>query len=252
MSLLRPLLLCWIGWVLPLGASAHDLWIVATSEGQQLRAEMNFGDPGRRDPLIVQRLLDLNLVTATSTVLMREGNLEARQVGERPVLLSEPFPPPATPAVLAARYDNGYWVKTPGGMRNTSKRLYPGATESLWSTKMAKTLIGPGANHIVVGHDLELMALDDPFTLRPGQPLRVSVLLHGMPLTNAEVRVEDGTSLVADKDVSVYRSGADGIASVPIERRGTYVLAVEYRAEGRDPELAASDQYDATLAFWLH
>jgi uncharacterized GH25 family protein len=237
---------------LPLAAWPHDLWIVPLSEGQQLRAELNFGDPGKRDPLIVQRLLDLNLVTGTGTVLMREGSLEARQAGERPVLLSEPFVAPATPAVLTARYDNGYWVRTPGGMRNTSKRLYPGATESLWSSKMAKTLLGPGAYHIVVGHDLELMALDDPFTLKAGQALRVSVLLHGMPLSNAEVRVEDGTTLVADKEVPVYHSGADGVASVPIERRGPYVLAVEYRTEGRDPELAASDQFDATLAFWLH
>jgi uncharacterized GH25 family protein len=252
MYLLRSFLLCWAASVLSLGASAHDLWIVATSEGPLLRAEMNFGDPGKRDPLILQRLLDLNLVTATGTVLMREGNLEPRQMGERPVLLSEPFMAPATPAVLTARYDNGYWVKTPGGMRNTSKRLYPAATESLWSTKMAKTLLGPGAYHIVAGHDLELMALDDPFTLKAGQPLRVSVLLHGMPLTNAEVRVEDGTTLVPDKDVVVVHAGADGIASIPIERRGTYVLAVEYRTEGRDPELAASDLYDATLAFWLH
>jgi uncharacterized GH25 family protein len=252
MHLLRSFLLCWAAWALSLGASAHDLWIVATSEGPLLRAEMNFGDPGKRDPLILQRLLDLNLVTATGTVLMREGNLEPRQVGERPVLLSEPFMAPATPAVLTARYDNGYWVKTPGGMRNTSKRLYPAATESLWSSKMAKTLLGPGANHIVVGHDLELLAVDDPFTLKAGQALRISVLLHGMPLTNAEVRVEDGITLVPDKDVAAYRTGADGIASVPIERRGAYVLAVEYRTEGRDPELAASDQYDATLAFWLH
>jgi uncharacterized GH25 family protein len=252
MHLLRSLLLCWAAWALSLGTSAHDLWIVATSEGPLLRAELNFGDPGKRDPLILQRLLDLNLVTATGTVLMREGILEPRQVGERPVLLSEPFMPPATPAVLTARYDNGYWVKTPGGMRNTSKRLYPAATESLWSTKMAKTLMGPGANHIVVGHDLELMALDDPFTLKAGQPLRISVLLHGMPLTDAEVRVEDGTTLVPDKDVPAYHAGADGVVSVQIERRGPYVLAVEYRSAGRDPELAASDQYDATLAFWLH
>src|SRR5580700_11138209 len=86
MHLLRPYLLCWTAWVLPLGASAHDLWIVATTEGTQLRAEMNFGDPGKRDPLIVQRLLDLNLVTATGTVLMRDGTLEPRQIGERPVL----------------------------------------------------------------------------------------------------------------------------------------------------------------------
>ena len=251
MYLSRALLLCSGSLLLGGGAVAHDLWIVATGDGPQLRAEMNFGDPGKRDPLILQRLLDLNLVTATGTTLMREGNLEPRQIGERPVLLSEPFMAPATPAVLTARYDNGYWVKTPGGMRNTSKRLYPGATESLWSTKMAKTLLGPGAYHIVVGHDLELLALDDPFALKSGQPLRVSILLHGMPLTDAEVRVEDGTTLVADKDVPVYHAGADGVASIPIERRGPYVLAVEYRTEGRDPELAASDQYDATLAFWL-
>jgi len=245
-------LMCWILLALPMGAGGHDLWIVTDQDGAMLRAELNFGDPGKRDPPLPQRLLDLNLVTATGTVLLREGALEARQIGERPVLISDPFAPPSAPAVLTARYDNGYWVRTPGGMRNTSKRWYPAATESLWTAKSAKTLLGPGANRIVIGQDLELMALDDPFALKAGQPLRVSVLLHGMPLPNAEVRLEDGTTLLADKDVPVFHAGSDGVASIPLERRGSYVLAVEYRGAGRDPELAASDQYNATLAFWLH
>jgi len=72
---------------------------------------MNFGDPGKRDPLILQRLLDLNLITPRHRA-DAGGSLEPRQIGERPVLLSEPFMAPSAPAVLTARYDNGYWVKT--------------------------------------------------------------------------------------------------------------------------------------------
>src|SRR5271170_1913881 len=233
-------------------APARDLWLVVAGDAPAFRAEVNFGESDHRELPLVQRLLDLNLVTETGTVPLREGNLEVQPNGERPTLLSDRFTLPGGAAVLTARYDDGYWVKTPGGYRNVSKRLYPAATDSRWTVHFAKTLLGPGANKLLIGHEFELMALDDPFALKPGQALRVQVLLRGMPVADAEVRSEDGVRLVPAQELRSYRTSADGIATVPIDRRGPFVLGVVFETEGLNPELAAKDQYTATLAFALH
>ncbi|MDW3538399.1 hypothetical protein NQ283_29385, partial [Escherichia coli] len=51
-----------------------------------------------------------------------------------------------THMLLAARYDNGFWVKLPdGSYRNATRRLVPDAADSMWSVKFAKALTGSGA-----------------------------------------------------------------------------------------------------------
>ncbi len=233
------------------GASAHDLWITTIADGDAVRAVVNFGHPAEREAPDLHRLLDLVLISPGGATSLREGTLGEQRIDGAPVLVSQRFAVPAAGAVLAGRYDNGYWVKTPHGYRKASKRLFPGAEDSLWAVKFAKTLLGPGAYATVVGHELELVPLDDPFRLAAGAPLRIRVLFRGTALANAAVELGDGVSPIADKDIPRFRSGSDGVAALPIDRRGPFVLAVDYRAAGKDPALAASDYYNATLAFRL-
>jgi len=51
-----------------------------------------------------------------------------------------------------------------------------------WSAKFAKALIGVGAPwSTVLGHELELIPLDDPSALRPGKILQIRLLFRGSP-----------------------------------------------------------------------
>src|SRR5579872_629264 len=138
-------------------ASAHDVWITTIADGDKLRAVVNFGHPTERELPDLDRLLDLDLISSSGTTSLREGKLVERHIGDALVLVSQEFPVPSANPLITARYDNGYWVKTPQGYRNVSIRLFPAAEESLWAVKFSKTLLGPGAYTKIVGHELELV-----------------------------------------------------------------------------------------------
>jgi len=117
--------------------------------------------------------------------------------------------------------------------------------------KFSKTLLGPGAYKTIVGHELELVPTEDPFALSAGQPLHVRVLFHGTPVANVDVELGDGLAPTKEEDIPRYKTNSEGVAQIPVDRRGPYLLTVDYRIPGRDPALAATDYFDAALAFAL-
>ena len=232
-------------------ASAHDLWITTVADGDQWRAVLNFGHPTERELPQLDRILDIRLISSKGTTSLRRGKFDEQQMSGAPVLVSPRFAAPPADSLIATQYDNGYWVKTPDGSRNVSTRLFPQAEASLWAVKFSKTLLGPGAYATVVGHELELMPVEDPFGLRQGQSMHVRVQFHGAPVANTDVELGDGLSPIKDEDTPRYRTDAEGVAQIPVDRRGPYLLTVDYRIPGRDPALAAIDYYNAALAFVL-
>ena len=156
--------------------------------------------------------------------------------------------------LLTAQYDNGYWVKTESGYRNTGKREFPEADESLYSTKFAKALVSleqlaPTAYARVLGHRLELVPQDDPFRVPVGGTLHVLVLFEGKPLEGVGVELGDGVTPQKEADIPRYRTNGEGIAEVPIRKPGLQVIVVDHTAPSRHPDLAAKEQMAATLSF---
>lgn len=230
--------------------AAHDLWLTSAPNGSQLAATIFFGETNRRDLPIVQRLAYVNVIGDKGTVSLRNGTFTEQKVNNS--LLTSAFDPPGANAVLAASYDNGYWLNTPDGSRNVSRRLIPQGSNARWVAKFAKTLMGPGAYTRVIGQELELIALEDPFKVAAGNALRIRVQLRGKPVTDARVRILDGVTVMDPKDAKSVPTDATGVATVPLDRRGLYVLAVEYIAPEISPGLADHDEFNATLVFTLN
>jgi nickel transport protein len=229
---------------------AHDLWLTSAPSGPQLVATIFFGETNRRDLPIVQRLAYVDVVGDKGRNSLRNGTLTEQKTNNS--LLTAPFDPPGANAVLAASYDNGYWLSTPDGSRNVSRRLIPQGNNARWVAKFAKTLMGPGAYTRVLGQELELVALEDPFTLTAGKLLRVRVQLRDKPVTDAKVRILDGVTVMDPKDAKSVPTDASGVAQVPLDRRGLYVLAVEYIAPEISPGLVDHDEFNSTLVFTLN
>lgn len=133
--------------------------------------------------------------------------------------------------------------------RNATNRKAPGAVESLWSMKFAKALTGPGAPwDRVLGHDLEIVPLSDPLSVRPGQSLRLRVLFQGQPLAGGSIERGDGVTAVPEADIPRFATDGDGVAEVPIVKAGPMQLVVEQSVSpSATPSLADTDMYDATL-----
>ncbi|MBI3516888.1 MAG: DUF4198 domain-containing protein [Proteobacteria bacterium] len=223
-------------------ARAHDLWLTVAGDG---RIVVNYGHPDDRLPPDPARLLELGPVDGAS---LRPGI--ARTIVDGIPVLTSALPADAR-GLLVARYDNGYWVRTPEGSRNTSKRMAPTATTSRWSVKFAKAVVSAGASGFdrPVGHDLEIVPLADPLAVRAGETLPVRVLFGGKPLAGAQVERGDGVTPVPEKEIPRYRTSADGVAEVLIVRPGQQLLVIDHIVPGAHPALATEDMFNATLSF---
>ena len=234
------------------GARAHDLWL--TTEGREAarRVIVNYGHPRDRPPTAADKILDLVAVTADGQMSLLDA-LAPGSVHGAPIVRSKPFAD-AGHTLLAARYDNGYWVKIGDKLyRNASKRLAPDATDSLWSAKFAKAFTGSGAPwSAVLGHELEIVPLADPALVRAGESLRVRVLFRTRPLSGAEVERGDGVTAMKEGELPRFKTDAEGIATIPLQKAGPVLLAIDHRVvPSGTPDLAAADLYNATLAFIL-
>jgi len=238
---------------------AHDIWITTLAEGSgAVRAVVNHGHPGDRKPPDPDKLFEFVIVGPGQSPRTLLTGIEPATYDGHPVLMTSRTSMGPGPGVLllAARYDNGYWVETPAGYRNTSKRQVPGAARSLSSMKYAKALlrVGPGdpsAYGAIVGHRLEIVPLANPFALRPGDRLRVKVLLDGKPLAGGQVERGDGLTPVPEKDIPRFATDAAGIAEIPIVAGGPQLLVIDHRQPSADAALADTDLLNATLAFSL-
>lgn len=231
-------------------AAAHDVWLSLTGDASSRRVIVNYGHPDDRPPTMPDKILDLVAIGPDGRTSLLSGIAPAQDRGF-PVAQSRPFVDGGH-LLLAARYDNGFWIKTTDGLYfNATRRLVPDAADSLWSVKFAKALSGSGAPwSAVIGHDLELVPLSDAAALHPGQTLRLRVLFHGKPLAGAEVERGDGATAVPEPDIPRFKTDAEGIASVPIVTAGPQLLVVDHRVSpSATPDQANVDLFNATLWF---
>lgn len=231
-------------------ASAHDVWLTVAGDAAHRRVVVNYGHPDDRPPAFADKVVDLVAVTASGQTSLLPGIAQATQKGF-PVAQSKPFADDGH-SLLAARYDNGFWIKTSDGVyRNATRRLVPDAADSMWSVKFAKALTGPAAPwDRVLGQILEIVPMSDPVAAKPGQTLRLKVLFQGKPLAGAEVERGDGATAVAEKDIPRFVTDADGVASVPIVKAGAQLLVIDYKTSpSATPDQANADLFNATLWF---
>jgi uncharacterized GH25 family protein len=231
-------------------ASAHDVWLTFSGEAASRRVVVNYGHPGDRPPTMADKILDLVAIASAGTTSLLSDLTPAQDHGA-PVVVSKPIADSGN-LLLAARYDNGFWIKTADGLyRNATRRLVPDGADSMWSGKFAKALTGPDAPwQKVIGHDLEIVPLSDPDLAKPGQTLRLKVLFHGKPLSGIDVERGDGMTAVAEQDIPRFATDADGIASIPIVKAGPHLLGVDHRVTpSATPDQANTDLFNATLWF---
>ena len=199
---------------------------------------------------MADKVLDLVAITREGKVSLLMGLAPAYVRGAL-VAQSRPFAD-AGRTLLAARYDNGYWVKIADNLyRNVSKRMAPDAIDSLWSGKFAKAATGAGAPwDTALGHELEIVPLTDPAAVRVGESLRVRVIFRGQPLAGAEVERGDGVTPMKEADIPRFKSDGDGIAAIPIVKAGPVLLVIDHRVTpSGTPDIASADLFNCTFAF---
>ncbi len=110
------------------------------------------------------------------------------------------------------------------------------------SGKYAKALIQVGSGKkgfsSMCGSRVELIPLDNPYSLQAGQYLRVKVLFEGNPLSTFVYATYKGYKPVEDAFPVTVRSDAKGIARLKLNVAGQWMVFVSHKVD-----------YSATLTF---
>jgi uncharacterized GH25 family protein len=243
------LALATIGVLAGVSAMAHDVWLTVDKKGGQLTAQINNGDTDKRDIPDRNRVVSLDLVGPSGLDELRRPLTPGTRFGQ-PVLETKPFAS-AENGVIAIAYDNGFWINAPktNAEINTTKLMLDHGSSAHWTVKYGKLLLGPGSYQRVLHTRLELVALKDPFALPVGQKLPVRLELDGKPLAGIQVAYGDGVTPIPDEKMPFVKTGSDGIAAIPLERKGAYLLTVDAEAPPLFKELSEHDHVYASLTF---
>jgi uncharacterized GH25 family protein len=229
---------------------AHDVWLTLSGPAAERRVIINYGHPDDRPPAFADKVVDIFAITSYGRRSLL-GGIEAAATHGITVAQTRPFADDGH-TLVAARYDNGFWIKTADGLyRNATRRLVPGSADSLWSGKFAKAVSGPDAPwQEVLGHELEIIPLSDPAKATPGQSLRVKVLFRGRPLPGVDVERGDSVTAVPEKDIPRFTTDAEGATAIPIIQTGQHLIVVDHKVTpSATPDQANSDLFAATLWF---
>ncbi len=148
-----------------------------------------------------------------------------------------------------------YWVKTTDGhIEGKNKAQVKGAVKGMYSGKFCKAIItvdkaGGAAFSKIAGHDLEIIPLKDPGTLKKGDILPIKVLLKGKP---AELEVKatyDGYSSRQNVFAITIKTGKDGKGEIKIGKPGRWLIKTGCKETPADTRLYDEKMYAATLTF---
>jgi len=191
-------------------AAGHDLWIEAGEAGYALYyGHRHSAHEG------------LEVVEYSPDIVVRADCFDSLGA-ESDCSVSESYPVQTadSPAALYILTSSGYWTKTPYGTKNLPKNQVEMPVKSWLSFESAKRL-GQWSEAFAapLTDDLEIVPLNDPFCVSPGEKLTLVIMLNGSALESAIVSYDGkprGTS------------GRDGKINIRIRHAGFQVIQAAY------------------------
>ena len=148
-----------------------------------------------------------------------------------------------TPSLVAVTFDNGYWVETEEGWQNTSKQEVDSYINSSHTYKYTKALYNwSSAFTQSVGLTLEIVPLNNPFTLSAGEDLRVQVLYEKDPVSGLKLTYNGSEG-------EMIETNDNGIATIPVKESGLHYLEANYRYTVENNPKADEIAHSSTLTF---
>lgn len=226
-------LLVFFGTLLPLvHVAAHDLWL--EREGGHFVLQYGHRHSGHEGAERVP--YDPGMVREIHCAAV-DGTLRAIAPGSAyPVRIA------GVCAAIHVVTSSGYWSRTTRGLRNQPASELAGVLRSWESIESVKHLEAwSEALSSPLGTGLELTPQADPFTLEPGEKLRLLASFDGRPRQGVTVTYDGEARGVSD---------AAGRVNIRIRRHGGQVVGAGFEAE-RDDGLADSTIHATVLTFEL-
>ncbi len=199
-------------------ALAHDYWIERSEDAYTLyQGHVYSSHKGEArvpyDPAIVKRVV----------CLRPEGDIAAPEPSRTyPVRVS------ARCAAMLIEASSGYWTQTLSDTIQKPKTEVRGALRG-WLSEEAVKRIDAWTPRVAqpISEGLEIVPLENPLALKPGDKLRVAATWRGKP--------RRGVVLAYDGDARGV-TGADGQANIRIRHGGVQMLSASFEEAVQDPQ----------------
>ncbi|MDL1979107.1 MAG: DUF4198 domain-containing protein [Deltaproteobacteria bacterium] len=235
-------------------ASAHDLWLEVrdyTPEmGEDITLTLGYGHylPARE----FMTHVDLEEIYMLDNKGKRRGISRYSDVefkGEKP--LEEE----GTYLVVAEKKGGFFTNTTKGYKRGQSKKGLKNVIECSYSKKYAKGIVNVGKGEgktfsKALGHELEIIPLENPGNLTEKDYLPVKVTLKGEPVPyNHVFATYSGFSTEKNTFAYATKTNKDGIAKIKILKSGVWLVATYYKDAYPDPEECDQHNFASSLTF---
>ncbi len=247
---------------IPQTAFAHNFWINSVDykpllnekTGAQTKIYFGFGHKlPVHDFLGDNRLTELKLVGEdgkTVDIKPGEGGFKAT-----PVIIKKPGANIVT-AVTRSGYYTMYYDKDRLHHIMGSMKGLDNVVLSLYYENYAKTLINVGDTDTdsyskPVGHNIEIIPLENPYLKKTGDTLKIKILHGGKPASFCDISATYvGFSNEEDYAFS-NKTGSDGISTIRLLSPGQWLVRAVVRKPAKESlrEDCMEEKYSATLTF---
>ncbi len=216
-----------------------DLWGARTRRTQSLL----FIGQGHQEDLTAQALASDSLPiqfkckkSGTYLLAMRSNNSFLELEGEK---FNAYLEEDGIENILALREQRGE-------LDQPARELYQRCAKSLLQVGKKKD----ETYNKITGMPLDIIPLQNPYRLQPGDTLPVKILFEGTPLPHAVVRTWHKTNKSETRNQN-YRTNAAGIAEIPLDARGYWMISLVRMIENSSKEASDYQSYWGSLTFEL-
>jgi uncharacterized GH25 family protein len=235
-------------------ASAHDMWIEVRDYTPPMGEEVTM-TLGYDHYLPARNFLPKDYLDEIYLLDPKGKRIDVKRYSEVEYKADGNLNPAGNHLVVAAQKGR-FWTKTTEGYQSgKSKKGLKDVISCTYSAKFGKAVVkvGDGAKGVIskpVGHELEIIPLKDPATLRIGDMLPVKVLFRGKPVLNHQV-LATYVGFSRQKNTFAYatKTNKEGMAVIKILNDGAWLVTTHQKETY--PDASECDYYKlaASLTF---
>ncbi len=247
---------------LALSANAHRVWVESEAiEGKTLQANLGYGEFPTLEEIPEKRL---HFFDKGMNLLSKTGSAKLTQIGKNYHFESQQKLQAGT-YLLSAQYNPTFWSKNAEGWKQADMKNTPNATYCEQTAMYGKQIINVGNVDVAdssvfaeqVGHELEIVPMVNPASVKVGERFKVVVLYQGDPLPEATLTATfkgfDQTDhshthkveAQAFSDVTL----SDGTVDIIPLKAGFWKASVVYEVPFKDSKQCQKAKHYATMTF---
>ncbi len=235
-------------------AGAHFMWVNVGdySPRPDSTVVMNIGWGHSFGNLVGNVLTDMNRLDHIAIIDPAGVKKKVKSLSDIEFKTENPLKSEGTYIVVAQRKE-GFSSKTTSGHQMKSKKELKNVLQCSYSGGYSKAIVNVGngggkALSKPLGHTLEIVPLDDPSNLKPGDYMSLKVLYKGEPLSVEIYASYVGFSLDGAWAYTT-KTNRDGECQIKMLHPGIWLIKVGHRVPYPDPEECDQYSYTSTLTF---